>query len=346
MIDYVYSNDAQKEPEKIVASGTAVTDENGKGIITFTLPQADKLTDTTKQLIVSARDSKSNVAQNQKTISILKKSDSQAQAEPAWWGESISQTYLKISSNQNSFKVGDTVSLNIDSPSEFDALVTLERGRVYDPQIKHINKGNNTFSFKVDERLSPSITVVFSYFVEGKYYTEGLSLNVPAMHKLLNVGLKLDKTSYSPNDTAELLVTTKDSHGSPIAANLSVGVVDKAIYALRASATPPIHSSFYYFRSRQTNASSSLTGLSDWGGGGGGGGGGGNPSSTADILYWNPNVRTDASGEIRLPIPLLGHKTIWKIQAIGSTMATDVGQADTEFLVGSEVKGAKTKKMR
>lgn len=346
LIDYVYSNEPKKVPEKVIVSGTAETDENGKGIVKFSLPKADSLSDESKQLIISAKDKKNNVAQNQKTISILKKTNADAPAEPAWWGESISQTYLKISSNQNSFKVGDTVNLSIDSPAEFDAFVTLERGRIYDPQIIHINKGKNTFSFKVDERLSPSITVVFSFFVSGKYHTEGLSLNVPAMHKLLNVGLKLDKASYSPSDTAELLVTTKNADGSPVAANLSVGVVDKAIYALRANATPPIHSSFYYFRSRQTNASSSLTGLSDWGGGGGGGGGGGNPSSTADILYWNPNVRTDGSGEIRLSIPLLGHKTIWKIQAIGSTMNTDVGQADTEFLVGSEVKGAKTKKTR
>ena len=344
LIDYVYNDsNTEKKSDTIITSGKVETDENGKGIVRFTLPQ--ELTEETKQLIVYAKDARNNTSQNQKTLSIITAAEKEAASQPSWWGDSVSQTYLKISSNQNSFKVGDTVSLTIDSPGEFDALVTLERGRIYDPKVIHLQKGTNTFSFKVDEQLSPSITVVFSFFIKGKYYTEGLSLNVPAMHKLLNIGLTLNKVSFSPSETAELLITTKNADGAPIATNMSVGVVDKAIYALRENATPPVHSSFYYFRPRNTNASSSLTGMNEWGGGGGGGGGNGNnPGSTVDVLYWNPNVKTDASGEVRVPIPLFGHKTIWKIQVLGSTINSDVGQADMEFLVGSEVKGARTRK--
>jgi len=32
------------------------------------------------------------------------------------------------------------------------------------------------------------------------------------------------------------------------------------------------------------------------------------------------------------------------VQVLGSTINSQVGQADTEFIVGSQVKGAKTKK--
>ena len=162
---------------------------------------------------------------------------------------------------------------------------------------------------------------------EGKYRTEGLSLNAPAMHRLLQIGLEPDKTVYSPNETAQLKLTTRDANGAPVAAQLSLGIVDKAIYALRKSATPPIHSSFYYFRPRRTNASSSLTQMGDLGGGGGGGGGGAGLGNAADVLYWDPNVRTDATGETTISVPFLGYQTMWKALVLGSTTRSEFGQA-------------------
>lgn len=340
--EYNYSSGKRSIDEDIITSGTIKTDKNGKGLVNFTVP--DNLRDKSKKIVVTARDDRDNISESQKTIYIVSPKEKEASSNNQW-GSSISQTYLKIASNQNSFKVNDTVELTIDSPKELDALVSYERGRIYNPQTVHLNEGKNTLSFKTDENLSPSITVVFSFFIDGRYHTEGISLNVPAMHKLLHIGLKPNKTSYQPSETAEVVITTKDSDGNPVAAQMSVGVVDKAIYALRKSATPPIHSSFYYFRSRNTNASSSLTEVSDhFGGGGGGGGGGSNPGSTADVLYWDPILRTDSSGEVKIQIPLLGHETIWKMQVLGSTVNTDVGQADIEFLVGSQVKGVETEK--
>ncbi len=336
-----YNNNYDNQ-QTVIASGTVTSDEKGKGIVKFTLPKDKK--PGGKQLILSATDEKNNVIQNQKYLTFVTDEDK----EPTYvarWGNRISQTYLKISSNQNSFKVNDTVQLTVDSPKEMDVLLTFERGRVYAPGYIHLNKGSNSLDFKVNEDLSPSITVVFSFFAEGSYHTEGLSLNVPAMHKLLQINVTPNKKLYSPDETAELLITTKDANGTPVAAQMSVGIVDKAIYTLRKSATKPIHSSFYYFRPRRTNASSSLTGMGDQGGAGGrgGGGGGGSQGSNADILYWNPNLRTDATGETRIPVSLLGHKTTWKVQIMGNTINNDVGQADAEFVVDSEVKGVKTK---
>jgi uncharacterized protein YfaS (alpha-2-macroglobulin family) len=312
-------------------SGTVTTDENGKGLVRAVMPSEQ--VDNGFQLLITAKDAQGNTSENRKTLSLISEEEKKMSQVPRFGGR-LSQTYLKITSNQNSFKVGDTVSLTIDSPRELDVLMTLERGRIYQPRVLHLAKGMNTVEFAINEELSPSITVVFSFFADGQYRTEGLSLNTPAMHKLLNITLQSDKKQYTPQETALMTVTTTDANGVPVAASMSLGVVDKAIYALRESATPPIHSSFYYFRPRRTNASSSLTPLGDWGGrGGGGGGGAGGPGSTADILYWNPDVRTDATGQITLPIPLLGHQTIWKAQAIGSTVKSQFGQADLEFTV-------------
>lgn len=330
LVSYDYSGNNRNET--ITTSGETITDETGKGIVKFILPE-DSTSNNYKELQVRGVDAKNNFVQNQKPITIVEP-DTEGTAYNSYWGRGISQTYLKIHTNQNAFKVGETVTLNITSPKELDVLLSLERGRIYKPQLLHLNRGENSFEFQVDSDLSPSITAVFSFFTDGSYYTEGLSLNVPAMHKLLTIDLSLDKSKYTTADkNAELKISTRDANGVPVAAQMSVGIVDKAIYALRQSATPKIHSSYYYFRSRRTNASSSLTKLGIFEGGGGGGGGGESMGKAADVLYWNPTVKTDISGETALSIPLLGYETTWKVQVLGSTLESEVGQADTEFIV-------------
>ncbi|MBI4098171.1 MAG: hypothetical protein HY426_03975 [Candidatus Levybacteria bacterium] len=312
--------------EKEIASGHLRSDDNGKGIINFTIPQSP---DDYRYVIVEGTDRFGNKVETKKSIYVTSKS-----ASRYTWRSSY-DTFLKITSSQNSFQLGQSISLTVNSPQDLDVLLTLERGRVYNPQIVHLQKGDNKISIPVTPELSPSITPVFSFFYNGAYYTEGLSLNVPAMHKLLNISVNPNKEEYKKGENALLTIKVKDASGNPIASELSMGIVDKAIYALRKNATPSVHSEFYYFRDRRTNASSSLTWVGSYGGGGGGGGDGGGDlfSKLVDTLYWNPNIVTDSSGEVTLSVPLGSSTTTWKALVIGSDEATDVGQADTEFLV-------------
>lgn len=304
------------------------TDDQGKAIVRFNLPEFE----SGKSLIlnIQSTDELGNKVKQSKYIYVYKADNSSGD----YYADNAYETYLKIVSEKNSFQVGDNISLQVSSPSELDAFVSLERGRIYVPRMVHLQKGNNTLDFPVDPQLSPSITIVFTFFIEGKYHTEGLSLNIPAMHKLLQVDINPDKESYKSYESASLKITTKDSQGNPISTQLSLAIVDKAIYALRKNATPPIHSSFHYFRPSNTNNSSSLTWIAYRGGGRGGGGGGGSNafSKLVDTLYWNPNLTTDEKGEAIVNVPLQGFTTTWKAQAYASTDDTSVGQGDTEFI--------------
>ncbi len=154
------------------------------------------------------------------------------------------------------------------------------------------------------------------------------------MHKLLQVELIPDKTKYEPGETALIKVTTRNAAGKGVPAELSMAVVDKAIFALQKSMTKPMHSSFYFFRPRRTNASSSLTwvGTYNWGGGGGGGGGGGS-NRLVDTLYWNPNISTDSNGETSISVPLSSSESTWRAQIYASTDSSEVGQGFVDFVV-------------
>lgn len=322
------SYNAGKTIEETLHAHTVMTDSGGRGIIKLKL---DKKFAKAEYLVIEGRDDKGNIAEARKYITLVTKQTDQSQYTR---DRSSTKTFLKITSTKNNFQTGDKIVLTVQSPKAIDALLSLERGRVYYPELVSLKKGDNTVEIDVGEDLSPSITVVFSFFVDGTYYTEGLSLNVPAMHKVLQVSVVADKQTYKPTETAQITIKTKDADANPIPATLSMAVIDKALLTLRKSATPPIHSSFYYFRPRTTNASSSLTWVGSYPTGGYGGGGGGEPLGglSVDTLYWNPKITTGTSGETVVPVPLEGFETTWKALVIGSTDDAQFGQGETEFI--------------
>ncbi len=313
-------------PEELIAGETA-TDADGRGTLKFTA--TSKMVDKYVLVKLEGTDVQGNKIKSSRPVYIS------SQNAPTNYWERQSKTFLKITSPKNSFVVGDSVELRVFSPTNLTALLTLERGRVYSPRIVTLAAGENTITFPVTPELSPSITPVFSFFTNGRYYSEGLSLNIPAMHKLLSVEIIPNKSKFDPSETAEITIRTKDSSGNPVPARLSLSLVDKAIFALRKNATPAIHSSFYFFRSRSTNASSSLTsvGIVQFGGGKGGGGGFGGPTKLIDTLYWNPTLVTGDDGTAKVTVPLQNITTTWKAQVIASTASTDLGQADVDILV-------------
>lgn len=314
--------------QTVIRTGAAKTDENGTGII------KEKVTGEEPvyiNLSVMTLDDNGNKIVAYRGINFYENGDTNFNR----WSTSIGQTILQMTSSKNSFVVGETAHLSIVAPDDMTVFASFERGRVYDEKWVHLTKGENSFDFEVPDYYAPSITPTFSFFYQGQYHIEGLSLNVPAMHKLLDVSVSTDKEKYNPGDTAIITVTTRDASGNLISADVGMGIVDKAIFALRKNAAGPLHSSFYFYRPRSTNSSSSLSWIAtnDWGGSGGGGGGMDSLMKDSDTSYWNPNLKTGSDGQVKVTIPVGKTQTTWVTLVYASTDDTKLGQATKDFLV-------------
>lgn len=326
-----YDYSTRQSNKIVVKEGDVTLDENGVGRI------SDSHTVSESRgfyLEVAAKDGRGNTVTARKYIYFYV--DSPETTRPYGFLTGFnSQPILKVTSSVANIRPGTMATLNIDAPTDMRVLMTFERGRVYAPQWLELKKGKNDFVFEVEDDFVPSITPTFGIFYNGEAYLEGLSLNVPALHKVVTVEIATDKAAYNPGDTALITLTTKDAAASLISARVGLGIVDKAIYALRKSATPPLHSSFYFFRPRQTNASSSLTwiGLFQDGGRGGGGGGSELFSKDVDTLYWNPDLITGSDGRVTIEVPVGNTQTVWRAVAYATTDDSKLGQGELDFQV-------------
>jgi uncharacterized protein YfaS (alpha-2-macroglobulin family) len=337
--DSYFDNDVQKNFNFSEKSGEITTDAEGRGTVVLNIPDsyatvAAKLNNyysINGALTLSTTDDRGNRSDIQKPYSL----SSQNRQITSRYSYDVDSTYLSVVSDKNAYVTGDTITVSVTSPAVVYALVTMDRGRVYKPHIVKLDAGANTLKFPVEEFMSPSVTVNFSYFAAGQYHNEGISLNIPAMHRVLSVEVLPDKSSYKPSEKARIKIRVKDAQGNRVKAKVSLAVIDKAILTLRQEFLRPLHSSFYYYRNDDTNSSSSLTmiGQFDYGGGRGGGGGAGGLGNAADQIAWHPELTTNEIGEAEVEVDLKNFTTTWKAAAYATTDKTEVGQGEADFLV-------------
>ncbi len=102
------------------------------------------------------------------------------------------------------------------------------------------------FEYSVSADDEPGFFVSAQFVRKGQMYQGQKRVKVPPDEHKLNVKLVTDKPQYSPGQTATYDVDVTSADGRPVAqADLSLGVVDEAIYAIRPDETPDIVNFFY-----------------------------------------------------------------------------------------------------
>lgn len=273
----------------VVATGRATTDSNG--IAAITLPGI-KVPADGATFVVSTTDSNGNVVSAKTYYSNTNSSSEVFDTSGAGLMD------LNATGSSSDVSVGQTVSLTISSPAQLHTLVSYDRGRVYNPSMLTLQKGNNDFSFVVTPNLGPSFTLTFNYFLNGVYHSEGIYFKVSDPTKAAGVSITPGSTAVKANQPATFTLKSTSSNGAGLASTMLVSVVSAYTYSLSNQVTPPLFSQVYGPRQIMTSSTSSLSPI---GSGGGRCGGGGddllafaNPIGTS--LYWQSDLRTAGDG--------------------------------------------------
>ncbi|MCP4425491.1 MAG: hypothetical protein GY803_13440 [Chloroflexi bacterium] len=262
-----------------------------------------------------------------------------------WYGRSDN---LHINADQDSYAPGDIAQLIIESSVSGPALLTFERGTTRREQLIELTAPVTMVDVPIQPDDAPNIYVTVNawheqdttlteegdYFyskADSRLHTASVNLSVPVTDKTLLVTITPDKSDYAPRDEAVFTVRVTNQAGVPVSAELSLALVDEAIFAFSDELSGPISDAFYFERSNIVRTYDALA-LQRWllGGGGGGGGGGdlaGNPRSDfPDTAVWFPALHTDHNGEAEIRVALPDNLTSWRLTAKAVTADTQVGE--------------------
>ncbi len=292
-----------------------------------------------------------------------------------WDGGTMNWRGISIVPDKESYKPGETATFLVTSEvKDMYLLFTLEATRIYHRQVIKLNGHAATLRVKLDDPgLLPNFFASIVSLHGNKTFRRDLNIVIDPTSRFLDVEIKPDRKQYKPGAPASFEITTRDSEGNPVAAEVELAAVDEAIYALQPELVQDIRKFFVRRRWSQVATTSSVQ-YWDWGqadmdeevemeesksdGAMDMGapkmskarGLAGSADTTtafveakvrtkfADTLLWRPTVVTGPDGKAKVDLAeLTDNLTTWRLTARGMDMAGRMGQRRSSILVRKEV---------
>lgn len=347
---------------EVVAAQDIVTDVQGRAAATF-----NEIPAGWYRIRATAMDGRGRAVESVRYIWIFDP-DSQT-----WWYSSGDD--LSIAADRAGYAPGDIARLIIESRITGAALLTVERDTVLHTQVVELDGPATIVELDLTADFAPNIFVRVHIFTtdeesypyyytstpEGRLLVAQVELPVAATGHGLDVSITPDTDVYRPDDRAEFTVQTLDAGGAPVEAQVSLAVIDEAIFALSEDLTADIFEAFWGSRTNHVSTFDSLApqrtfysrGVPEWDGGAPTP----SPSPTGtpapaapseetgqpvrqefrDTAYWNADIRTDGDGIARVSVDLPDNLTTWRVTARAVTVDTQVGESSTSILVTQDI---------
>jgi uncharacterized protein YfaS (alpha-2-macroglobulin family) len=280
-----------------------------------------------------------------------------AWSDSSYYSEDYSS--IKLVPDKKSYKPGETAHVLAILPTDnAHLLVSTELSTVM--SVQHVSSPGRSIvlDIPIQAIYAPNVFLNVSYVKGGDMYTSDQRLVVPARDKMLNLEIISNKKEYKPRETASYTILARNADGAPVSgAEVSLGVVDEAIYSVAPDYAGNIRSEFYGMRYNSVGTHLSIsytfTGFA-----------GDKPIDLAknkstyqladfknegelvqptirknfkDTAFWQPDVITGADGRATVKVELPDNLTTWRATARGVTADTKVGATKYKVVARKDV---------
>ena len=336
--------------ERDLGTGEVNTDSEGNATYEFTVPSPGSIY------------VKTIVTENGKEI-VNRGGSFWAPDKQGQWSDFSYQDYddksIKLVPDKKSYKPGETAHVLAMLPTDqAHLLVTTELSEVL--SVRQINSSGRSIVIDVpiEKKYAPNVYLDVSFVKNSDMYSQSQIIGVPALDKMLKLDIVPNKSEFKPRDVASYTVVARNDDGSPAAnTEVSLGIVDEAIYSIAPEAAGNIKREFYGRRYNEVQTSLAIhytfTGyggeksanlaknksayqLADFK----------NDSSYAettirkefkDTAFWQPDVVTGGDGKATVSFKLPDNLTTWRATARGVTADTRVGSVVQKTIARKDV---------
>ena len=153
---------------------------------------------------------------------------------------------LRILTDSDTYRVGEKPTVNIVCRvGPATALLTWEGERVYRYRVVRLKKGSNRIPIEIPDACAPNFTL-WAGVVHGNAFHQ--ASKALAVLKELRVAIEPSAKELKPGEEITVELTATDQAGRPVQAELSLAVVDEALYARYRDRLPPLGEFFHQRR--------------------------------------------------------------------------------------------------
>lgn len=266
---------------------------------------------------------------------------------------------IKLVPDKKSYRPGETAHVLAMLPADkAHLLVTTELSTVMTSRVIDAPGRSVVIDVPIERRFAPNVYLNVTFVKDDDLIAESHRLSVPARDRMLKLDIVPNKKEYKPRDVASYTILARNEDGSPAAgAEVSLGIVDEAIYSIQAERAGNIKREFYGLRYNEVETSIAIrytfTGYS-----------GSQPLELAlnkkayeladfkseaplaeptirkefkDTAFWQPDAITGGDGKATVQFKLPDNLTTWRATARAVTADTRVGAAVQKVLSRKDV---------
>lgn len=222
--------------KSLVTTLNGETNAAGDGIVYYTLPSNSEGSYEAK---IIAYDDKRNEVNA--TINFYVSS-----GDFSWWRRDQSSS-VSIMTDKETYSIGDNCGVYIFSPvSNPDILVTTESNDIITYNVVKVTGEVYFFEFVVTEKYGTNFNISANFVHDGTYYSQTKSAAVLREDKFLTVNVETTADIFKPRDKEFFKVKVTDHLGNAVRnAEVSVGIIDESIYAIKPDNTKDVRKFFY-----------------------------------------------------------------------------------------------------
>lgn len=232
-----WSSDYYKESRVYVKSISGKTRSDGKGIMAFDVPGTDAEGSYTVE--VKAKDERSNEITAGVHFYVSKGND-------LWWYRNETGG-IQIIPDKESYKQGEVCrALILTTNPGVTALITTNTDDVLFYSVEKISAASMIVEIPITEKYTSGFEINVNYVYDGTFHNSSKNVLVVPEEKFLTVVIDASKLIYKPKETGDVRVRVVDNNGNPVRnAEVSIGIVDESIYAIKGDNTKDIRKFFY-----------------------------------------------------------------------------------------------------
>jgi len=266
---------------------------------------------------------------------------------------------IKLVPDKKSYQPGETAHVLAMLPADkAHLLVTTELSNVMTVRQIDATGRSIVIDVPIDRKYEPNVYLDVSFVKDNDMYSQSQLLAVPARDKMLKLDIVPNKKEFKPRDLASYTILARNEDGSPAAnAEVSLGIIDEAIYSIQPETAANIKREFYGKRFDEVQTSLAIhytfTGFS-----------GDKPANLArnksgyqladfknessyaeptirrefkDTAFWQPDAVTGGDGKATVSFKLPDNLTTWRATARAVTADTRVGSAVQKTIARKDV---------
>jgi uncharacterized protein YfaS (alpha-2-macroglobulin family) len=263
--------------------------------------------------------------------------------------EDEGEQYLELVADQKTYAPGQTARLLVrGADGDATMLVTKEAQTIAWYQVMRVRAGQPV-EVPITEADIGDTWINIAFIKNDRLYRAEKRVRVPETSRGINISITTDQKVAKPREPGVFTIQTTDPNGAPVRAQVSLSVVDEAVYAVKTDDTPdPVR---FFYRREYSRVGTSFSREYAFVGYSGAQAlelakraTGRRPFTLADFksgqaerphvrkefpdaIFWAADLTTDASGTATVRVSYPDALTTWRLTARAVTADTRAGAA-------------------